>query len=225
MTSHSKFGNSLKSKFKAEDTYKLSQSDGTLISGLSLEDSTAKTIKNMQKAVSYDERKIVSTGRYDPEEYYYNYERYMSDEFEEDDDATAGTPKEAEKDPQELTSIVDNYKLFLKNDKPDFKSEIDEEFEKVQKKLQKESKKIEDMPIHDIAKLQIQNSKSLIESALGTELYTKVYKFLRSERLSGTEDPKIHKQLRKMIPSGNNKMLSKCFDLDQIVFMEILKGD
>lgn len=224
LTSNSKFSNSLKSKLKGEDTYKLSESDGTLISGLSLEDSTAKTIKNMQKAVSYDERKIVSSGRYDPEEYYYNYERYLSDEFEEDDDATSETPKEAEKDPQELTSIVDNYKLFLKNDKPDFKSDKDEEFEKVQKKLQKENNKIEDIPIQDIAKLQIQNSKSLIEGALGTELYTKVYKFLRTERENGTEDPKIHKQLRKMIPSGNNKMLSKCFDLDQIVFMEILKG-
>ena len=225
LTSHSKFDKSQMSSVKGDDTFKLSHSEGTLISSLSFEDSTAKTIKGIQKAVSYDDRKIVSSGKYDPEEYYYNYEKYLSDEFEEDDEATIGTPKEAEKDPKELTSIVDNYKLFLKCDKPEVKSDRDEEFEKVQQKLQKEINKIEDIPIHDIAKLQIQNSKSLIENALGKELYSKVYKFLRSERLNETEDKKIHKQLRKMIPSGNNKMLAKWFDLDQIVFMEIFKGE
>jgi hypothetical protein len=87
------------------DTFKLSESNGTSISNMSLESSVAKTIKNsMQKASSYDDRRIVSTGRYDPEEYYYNYEAYQSDEFEDEDDTTSQSTKvEAEKDPQELT--------------------------------------------------------------------------------------------------------------------------
>lgn len=74
-----------------------------MISGLSLEDSVAKTLtKPLQKAVSYDDRKIVSSGKYDPEEYYYNYEAYLSDEFEEDDVINA-VKEEAKQDEQELT--------------------------------------------------------------------------------------------------------------------------
>lgn len=76
-----------------------------MISGLSLEDSIANTIQQpMHKAVSYDDRKITASGKYDPDEYYYNYERYESDEFENDDDVSlSSTHIEAEKDPQELT--------------------------------------------------------------------------------------------------------------------------
>ena len=92
------------------DTFKLSESNGTLMSKLTLEESTQKTqfksgIKNVTKAMSYDERKIVASGKYDPEEYYYNYEAYLSDEFEEDEDdlTSQGTVVEAEKDIQELT--------------------------------------------------------------------------------------------------------------------------
>lgn len=90
------------------DTFKLSETGMSAISEISAEDSQAKTIKPLQpmhKAVSYDDRKIVSTGRYDPEEYYYNYECYQSDEFESDDDKTPSRVNkiEAERDEQELT--------------------------------------------------------------------------------------------------------------------------
>lgn len=101
-----RFGHTNLQSSKGADTFKLSESNGTFISSLSLEDSAAHTIQqSLHKAASYDERKIVSSGKYDPEEYYYNYERYLSDEFEEDDEenTTESSRIEAEKDSKELT--------------------------------------------------------------------------------------------------------------------------
>lgn len=223
-----RFGHTNLQSSKGADTFKLSESNGTFMSSLSLEDSSAHTMQQpLHKASSYDERKIVSSGKYDPEEYYYNYERYLSDEFEEDDeDNTTETSRiEAEKDPKELTSIVDNYKHFLNNEKPEVQNDKDEVFIKEQEKLEKQINRMEDLPIQETAKLQLQIKKDQIMKDLGEDLYEKVYTILKRERKNGTEDRVIHKKLRKHVPHSNSKMISKCFDLDQIVFMEILRGE
>lgn len=226
MRSATKFGASRMTGSNGADTFKLSESNGTMISGLSLESSSAKTLtKPIQKHVSHDDRKIVASGKYDPEEYYYNYEKYESDEFEDDEDTTPGsTQAEAEKDPQELTSIVDNYKHFLKEDKQEVEEEKDAEFKAQQEKFNKEVNKMEDLPIKMTAQLQMQNNKTQIKQALGVELYEKVYSFLKEERRKETDDRKIQQRLRKMLPK-DKRMLSKCSDLDQIVVMELLRGE
>lgn len=216
-------------KSKAEGTFLLSETAGTKFSELSLEDSNSQTINKpiQQKAVSFDDRKIVSSGKYDPEEYYYNYELYQSDEFEEDEDehTIGGTVVEAEKDHNELTSIVANYQNFLNNDKSKATpNDKDEEFQKEQEKLHEKLSQIEDLPIQETAKIQLRNNKMQIMQILGQDLYDKVYNILKSELILGTEDPIIHKKIRKIIPHNNSKIVSKWFELHQIVFMEILRG-
>ena len=213
------------SKFKGEDTYQLSESNGTKFSGLSLEDSAAQSMKLNHKSVSYDDRKIVASGKYDPEEYYYNYEWYESDEFEEDDEETStqGTVVEAEKDPNELTSIVDNYKHFLNNDLKRQVTAKDEEFEKQQEILNENLSIIEELPIEETAKMQLSKNKLQIMQCLGEDLYYQVYELLRTERKKETTDKDVYRKLKKIIPAGNKEVTSKCFELDQIVFMDILK--
>jgi hypothetical protein len=215
-------------KSKADGTFLLSETGGSKISELSLEDSNAHTIKPLQhKAVSFDDRQIKSSGKYDPEEYYYNNEKYLSDEFEEDSDehTIGGTVVEAEKDIHELTSIVANYKNFLSNEKPVVvPNDKDQEFQKEQEIFNENQSQFENLPIHETAKIQLSNNKMQIQNVLGADLYGKVYNILKTERNKGTEDSLIHKKIRKIIPHGNNKMISKCFELDQIVFMEILRG-
>ena len=97
-----------KSRFNAPDP---AQSE---VFDLTVADPIAGTITKpiVQKAVSYDDRKIVSSGKYDYEEYYYNYEMYQSDEFESEEDTIIldSDKVEASKDHEELTSIIDNYK-------------------------------------------------------------------------------------------------------------------
>ncbi|CAI2359739.1 unnamed protein product [Moneuplotes crassus] len=215
------------SSSKVMETFKLSESNGTLISGLSQEDSIAQTMSKMQhKSVSYDDRKIVSSGKYDPEEYYYNYECYESDEFEEDEDdvTTGSTTEEAKKDANELTSIVDNYKNFLNNDATFDETEIDIEFQKEQERLNEQLKYREDIPIHETAQIQASNKKLEIMKIVGP-IFDKVYTILKEERLKETSDSKIYKKLRKYIPKENKKAMSKMFELDQIVVQEILKGE
>lgn len=221
-----RFGDTKVENSMGADTFKLSESNGTSISNMSLESSVAKTIKNsMQKASSYDDRRIVSTGRYDPEEYYYNYEAYQSDEFEDEDDTTSQSTKvEAEKDPQELTWIMSNYKHFLNNDQP-LEDTKDEEFKKEQEKFIEEVKKIEDVPINQISKIQNDNKKEVIKRILGDKLYDKIYNILVTDRKSGTEEKAIYKKIRKILPNKDPKIMSKWVDLDMIVFLQIQKGE
>lgn len=217
--------NTMGTATKNLDTFKLSESNGSLISGLSLEDSAAHTMnKIQQKSVSYDDRKIVSSGKYDPEEYYYNYEAYQSDEFEIDDESdTSGSVVEAEKDPNELTCIVDNYKHYLQNENPVHLSDKDEKFQKEQEKLNEQLKQMDDLPIHEIAKIQLENRKLQIKQCLGSETFEKVYNLLYKERNKGTNNKKVYEKLRKLIPKGNKEVFTKCVDLDQIVSMDIFR--
>ncbi len=197
------------------------------MSGLSKADSAAHTLQsNMHKSVSYDDRKIVSSGKYDPEEYYYNYEAYDSDEFEDpsDDETTGSLAEAAAKDPHELTSILDNYQKILNHEIPCKESEKDLEFQKEQELLNEQLKLREEIPIHETAKIQVSNNKLQIMKVLGP-VFDQVYKVLKEERTKGTSDNQIYKKVRKFIPKENKTAISKLFELDQIVFMEILKGE
>jgi hypothetical protein len=86
------------------DTFKLSESGGSQLSGFSLSGSAASGI-GMHKNHSSDDRQLTGTGKYDIDEYYYNNQAYLSDEFEDEEDSTTpgSSAVEAERDPNELT--------------------------------------------------------------------------------------------------------------------------
>lgn len=119
---------------------------------------------------------------------------------------------------------MDNYKNFLNKEADQPSTEVDDEFHRQQSILEEENKNYEEMPIQETAVLMYNNKKNQIEGVLGSKVYSKVYKFLINERKENTPDSQIYKKLRKMIGSDNQKALKVCFDLDQIVFYEIMKG-
>lgn len=86
------------------DTFKLSESGGSKLSGFSLSGSAASAA-GIHKNHSSDDRQLTGTGKYDLDEYYYNNQAYLSDEFEDDEDSTnpGSSAVEAERDPNELT--------------------------------------------------------------------------------------------------------------------------
>lgn len=198
-----------------------------MISGLTDQDLTAKSIPGIQhKSVSYDDRVIKASGKYDPEEYYYNNEAYLSDEFEADEEVatTESSAVEATKDPLELTSIVDNYKHFLQNDSSQVETEKDIEFQKEQEKLNEQLQLVEDIPIHETARIQLSNSKLQMKKLYGP-LYEELYSIYKEGSLGGMEDKDIHKKARKLIPKQNKKALAKLFELEMIVFKDLMKGE
>lgn len=62
----------------------------------------------------------------------------------------------------------------------------------------------------------------MIQNALGRDLYQKVYEFLKFNRRKGTDEALITGKIKEMV-GGDRAMMSHCFVLDGIVFMEILK--
>ncbi len=58
-------------------------------------------------------------------------------------------------------------------------------------------------------------------NVLGKELFETVYAFLKHHRMKETEERVMHEELKKMV-SGNKQKLSAIFQLDGLVFMEIL---
>jgi len=57
---------------------------------------------------------------------------------------------------------------------------------------------------------------------MGADLFQKVYEFLKFNRRKGTDEAQIYAKIKDMV-GGNKSTLSLCFELDGIVFMEILK--
>jgi hypothetical protein len=55
---------------------------------------------------------------------------------------------------------------------------------------------------------------------MGADLFQKVYEFLKFNRRKGTDEALIHSKIKDMV-GGNKAMMSQCFELDVIVFMEI----
>lgn len=57
---------------------------------------------------------------------------------------------------------------------------------------------------------------------MGSDLFQKVYEFLKFNRRKQTDEALIFSKIKDMV-GGNKALMSKCFELDGIVFMEIQK--
>ena len=67
------------------------------------------------------------------------------------------------------------------------------------------------------------NNKLQIKQALGDQLYNHVYDFLKYHRRKGTDEKWMHAEIKNMV-NGNRLLLNHCFNLDGIVFMELLNN-
>ena len=68
------------------------------------------------------------------------------------------------------------------------------------------------------------NNKQIIHDALGKELYANVYEFLKFHRKKGTDEAKMHQEIKFMV-NNNKQLMNHCFNLDCIVFMELMQGN
>ena len=62
----------------------------------------------------------------------------------------------------------------------------------------------------------------VIQNALGSDMYKKVYEFLKFNRRKGTDEALIHQEIKRMV-GGDKKLMNHCFNLDGIIFMELLR--
>ena len=53
-------------------------------------------------------------------------------------------------------------------------------------------------------------------------MYKKVYEFLKFNRRKGTDEGLIHAEIKKMV-GGDKRLMNHCFNLDGIVFMELMR--
>jgi hypothetical protein len=58
---------------------------------------------------------------------------------------------------------------------------------------------------------------------LGDKNYTITYAFLRKHRSAGTDDQLIHKGIKEIVGHDKKALQNLCFQLDQIVFMELMR--
>lgn len=86
-------------------------------------------------------------------------------------------------------------------------------------------KKIEEIPIQDVARMQMHNKKETIKKSLGDDLYTQIYELMTTEIHAGTDDRIIYKKIRKLLPGSFSKIPNAVFDLEQVVFLELLRKD
>lgn len=104
---------------------------------------------------------------------------------------------------------MDNYKRILEGN-------IQVAIEDSPKKTDSISKQVE-------TKVQVLgNNKSIIMSALGEDLFNRVYEFLKYHRRRGTDEAQMHSEIKQMV-GGNRVLMNHCFNLDGIVFMEIMQ--
>lgn len=66
------------------------------------------------------------------------------------------------------------------------------------------------------------NGKQAAQNALGVELYQQVYEFLKYHRRRATDEGAMHAHIKEMV-GGNKNLLNHCFNLDGIVFMELMQ--
>lgn len=66
------------------------------------------------------------------------------------------------------------------------------------------------------------NSKLVIMKALGKDLFDCVYEFLKYHRRKGTDEAIMHREIKNMV-GGNRALMNHCFNLDGIVFMELIQ--
>jgi hypothetical protein len=173
------------------DSFELSESLGTQMSGLNIQDSPSK-YNNPYYA---EERKLTGTGQYDM--------TLCRNEFdiEEDFDEVV----EAKENKAELNQVVDNYKRILEGDI--------KEVEDISPKKSDERLLVSQGDKFGNQRLQIKN-------ALGDELYMMAYEFIKYHRRKGTDEAVMHAELKKMV-GGDKRLMNFCFNLDGIVFLEL----
>ena len=117
---------------------------------------------------------------------------------------------EAKKDKEQLKEVVKYYNRVLSG----IIDEVEEQpvIKKSDSVIQRQAE----------AKGQLMgNNKLVIMGALGKDLYNHVYEFLKYHRRKGTDERYMHEEIKKMV-GGNKVMLNHCFNLDGIIFMELL---
>jgi hypothetical protein len=66
-------------------------------------------------------------------------------------------------------------------------------------------------------------SKMRIKEQLGENNYAITYAFLMKHRNAGTDDALIHKGIKEIVGHDKKQLQGLCFQLDQIVFMELMR--
>ena len=135
-----------------------------------------------------------------------NTNPYEDDKFEEEETAVENK--------QEREQVVDNYKRILSG-----KIEVPEETPLPSSSVLKHQVSKEE----ELVKLRIEQNKAVIRKFLGQEMFDEVYKFLIKQRSEGVEDVLIVGELQRAT-QGNRQVLDYCSKLDQIVYMELIKG-
>ena len=65
------------------------------------------------------------------------------------------------------------------------------------------------------------NKKFDIRNKMGEDLFQRIYEFIKFNRRKGTDEALMHDKIKDMV-NGDKRMLSLCFELDGLVFIEIL---
>jgi len=61
----------------------------------------------------------------------------------------------------------------------------------------------------------------MLQERLGPGLYSKIYDFLKFNRRKGTDEAVMHERIKEIV-GGDKKIMSLCFELDGLVFLELL---
>ena len=76
--------------------------------------------------------------------------------------------------------------------------------------------------IDEIKRMRKENNQKMIKEMLGTVMYEEVYEYLLDARGAGQEDATIQKQLRSLV-GERKKLMNACFQLDMIVFHDLMR--
>lgn len=192
--------------FDANDrTFELSDSLGSQISGLTLEQSQAAGRFNspgVKQTYSGDQRPLTGSGIYD-------FKQLNDDEIDFEEDFRE--IEAANKDETELNEVVDNYKRILTG-----KFEVPLEESPVKSaSMVKEYQQNNDK--------QIVSTKQKVINAIGKEDFDIIYNFLKSHQLAGTSQQVIAEEAKVMF-AGNKKLSSHLMTIEGIVAMELITG-
>ena len=155
-----------------------------------------------------DARKLTGTGQYDL--------TCTKSEFDIEEDLNEITV--AKENKEELNEVMDNYKRVLSGFQQAPEVPVKREEEKsVPLAVPQPSLQM----TQAINKGQMMtNQKMAIMTAMGPDLYHKVYTFLLQQRGTDSNEQVMYEELKRMV-GGDKKLMSQIFNLDGIIFMEL----
>eukprot|EP00347_Sterkiella_histriomuscorum_P014193 403361812 len=194
-------------EFSVNDrTLEFSQSLGTQMSGMSLNDSPNKfNSPSTQSSFnpnpsSYEDRVLSGSGNYDL--------TMASNEFDIEEDLEEVV--EAKEDKQQLKEVVKNYLRILSG-----------VIEEPEEELVLQSRMSQETALKQEAKQTlVGNKKQYIMNGLGQDVYQRMYEFLKFNRRKGTNEEDLYRNIRQML-NNDRRMLTLVFELDGLVFMEL----